>query len=295
MPPSPMLQLDQAVSGAAFAAAPEKAKELFSRVKHIKLEFRYEPHPKAGPFKVSANPETKVIKISQGALELLWAASFAFPLLFQICRDSQQAGRDRVNAADFPQLQEAFRLYGWALNKSHREECEPWPQGAPSPQGTDSQTTLATKLFLVAVGWILLHESAHILFDHKMDATSDLKKREEREADRFATEWLLEGVPDSTLIQERSLGIAIAILVLTARDLRAKRLDLTDHPRSVERLNANLRNHLSDEHAELAHAFAIAVLQSHFSIFGVNYQIDHHAEFGPLLDGLCFDLTRHKF
>jgi hypothetical protein len=287
--------LDQAVSGAAFAAAPENAEELYSRVKHIKLDFRYEPHPKAGPFQISANPETKVIKISQGALELLWSASFAFPLLFEICRDSQLGGRDRVNAADFPQLQEAFRLYGWALNKSHRGACEPWPEESPSPQGTDSQTTLATKLFLIAVGWILLHESAHILFDHKMDGPSDLKKREEREADRFATEWLLDAVSDRKLIQERSLGIAIAILVLTARDLRAERSDLPDHPRSVERLNVNLRNYVSDEDAELAHAFSIAVLQAHFSIFRVDHAIDHDAEFGPLLDGLCFDLTRHRF
>lgn len=40
MSPSPMLQLDEAVSRPAFAAAPEKAEELFARVRHIKLEFR---------------------------------------------------------------------------------------------------------------------------------------------------------------------------------------------------------------------------------------------------------------
>jgi hypothetical protein len=82
---------------------------------------------------------------------------------------------------------------------------------------------------------------------------------------------------------------------LTALDLRAKRLDLTDHPRAVERLNVNLRNYLSDEDAELAHALAITVLQAHFSIFSTDHAIDHDAEFGNLLDSLCVDLTRHKF
>src|SRR5258708_640549 len=123
MPRSPILQFDEAIWRAAFDAAPEKAEGLYARVRHIKLEFLYEPHPKAGSFKFSANPETIVIKISEGALELLWAASFAFTTLFRICRDSQQNGKDSVNAADFPELQRAFRLYGWALNKCHREEC----------------------------------------------------------------------------------------------------------------------------------------------------------------------------
>jgi hypothetical protein len=289
-----MLQLDEAVSRAAFAVAPEKAEDLFARVRHIKLNFVYEPHNHAGRFEFSASPRSSVINVHQGALELLWAASFAFPVLFQICRDSQQRGRDRMNAADFPELQQAFRLYGWALNKCCTAVCEPWPREFPSPQNSDSQTRLATELFLVAVGWILLHESAHILLNH-VDGPADLLKREEREADAFATEWLLEGVNDPKMLQKRSLGITIANLSLMALDLRAKRLDLPQHPRSVERLNANLRNYLSDADAELACALAIAVLQAHFSIFGVNHTIDHDAAFGCLLDGLCVDLTRHQF
>jgi hypothetical protein len=200
-----------------------------------------------------------------------------------------------MNATDFPELQRAFRLYGWALEKCCKEVCEPWPKGSPGPQSGDLQTSLATELFLVAVGWILLHESAHILLSHKIDGPNDLKRREERAADRFATEWLLEGVTDSTMLQKRSLGIAIANLTLIALDLRARRLDLLEHPRSVERLNDNLRSYLSDANAELACALAIAVLQAHFSIFGVDHTIDHDAAFGFLLDGLCIDLTRHRF
>jgi hypothetical protein len=215
-------------------------------------------------------------------------------VLFQICRDSQQKGRDRMNATDFPELQQAFRLYGWALNKCCTGGCEPWPREFPTPQNGDSQTRLATELFLVAVGWILLHESGHILLNHA-DGPADLLEREERAADAFATEWLLEGVNDTKMLQKRSLGIAIANLSLMALDLRAKRLDLPHHPRSVERLNANLRNYLSDADAELGCALAIAILQAHFSIFGVKHTIDQDAAFGCLLDGLCVDLTRHQF
>ena len=292
---SPMFEFDEAISRAAFAAAPEKAETLYDRVKHITLNFVFEPHDKAGYFEFSASPRSSIINIHQGALELLWAASFAFSVLFQTCRDSQQNGRDRVNATDFPHLQEAFRLYGWALNKCSRGASEPWPEGFPSPGDGDLQVKLATELFLVAVGWILLHESAHILFGHKIKGPSELKKREEAGADRFATEWLLKGVTDRKFIQKRSLGIAIANLTLMALDLRAKRLDLPEHPRSVERLNANLRNYLSDEDGELVYALVIAVLQAHFSIFGVTHTIDNEASFGFLLDDLCVDLTRHQF
>jgi hypothetical protein len=292
---SPILKFDDAISRAAFAAAPEKAEALYSRVKHIKLSFSYEPRADAGLFEFSASPTSEIINIHQGALELLWAASFAFPVLFQICRDSQTKSRDRVSAADFPELQRAFRLYGWALTKCLRGACEPWPEGFPSPGNGDLLVRLATELFLVAVGWILLHESAHILFAHTLDGPNDLKKREEVEADRFATEWLLQGVTDRKILQKRSLGIAIANLTLMALDLRARRLDLPEHPRSVERLNANLRTYLCDEDAELAYAFAIAVLQAHFSIFGVTHTIDNEVSFGFLLDDLCVDLTRHQF
>jgi hypothetical protein len=294
MSPSPMLELDEVVLRAAFAVAPEKAEDLFARVKHIKLNFVYEPYDHAGNFEFSASPRSRVINIHQGALELLWAASFAFPVLFQICRDLQQKGRDRMNANDFPELQQAFRLYGWALDKSCKGVCKPWPREFPNPQNGDLQTRLATELFLVAVGWILLHESAHILLNHA-DGPADLLKREEREADAFATGWLLEGIKDTKMLQKRSLGIAIANLSLMALDLRAKRLELPEHPRSIERLNANLRNYLSDTDAELARGLAIAVLQAHFSIFGVKHTIDHDSALGVLFDGLCVDLTRHQF
>jgi hypothetical protein len=292
---SPILQFDDAISRAAFAAAPEKAEALYSRVKHIKLKFVYEPHAEAGLFEFSASPTSKIINIHQGALELLWAASFAFPALFETCRDSQRKNRDRVSAADFPELQRAFRLYGWALTKCLRGACEPWPGEFPTPANGDLQTRLATELFLVAVGWILLHESAHILSAHTLDGPNELKKREEVEADRFATEWLLQGVTERKILQKRSLGIAVANLTLMALDLRAKRLDLPEHPRSVERLNANLRVYLCDEDAELAYAFAAAVLQAHFSIFGIKHAIDNDASFGILLDAFCVDLIRHEF
>jgi hypothetical protein len=145
---SPMHRFEEAVSHAAFAAAPDKAEALYSRVRHIKLEFLYEPQLKAGSFRFSANPESRVIEISEGALELLRAASFAFTILSRICRDSQRDGRDRVNAADFPELQQAFRLYGWALNTCDREVCQPWPEESPSSEDGDLQARLATELFL---------------------------------------------------------------------------------------------------------------------------------------------------
>lgn len=130
----------------------------------------------------------------------------------------------------------------------------------------------------------MLHESASIFFDHKIKGPKDPKKQEERDAGRFATEQLLTGISDSKMLQKRSLGIAIATLTLTALDLRAKRLELGAHPRSVERLHTNLRNYISEEDAELAHAVAISVFLAHVSIFGVEHAIDHNAEFGPLLD-----------
>src|SRR4029077_14422079 len=125
--------------GAAFAAAPEKAAELYSRVKHIKLNLVYEPHAEAGRFEFSASLKSDVINVHQGALELLWAASFAFPMLFEICRDSQWNGRDGVSAVECPEWQAAFRVYGWAMNKCIRGECEPWPEASPTPINDDMQ------------------------------------------------------------------------------------------------------------------------------------------------------------
>jgi len=41
--------------------------------------------------------------------------------------------------------------------------------GLPEPRPPQPADTLVTELFQIAVGWIILHESAHVLFGHAMD------------------------------------------------------------------------------------------------------------------------------
>jgi hypothetical protein len=94
-------------------------------------------------------------------------------------------------------------------------------------------------LFRYATAFILLHELAHLHFGHQYTKGYS-SIQEERDADRFAAEWLLDFTSHS---QEDSagrinalLGISIALLWLTVLNVYfGPRLSFT-HPEGYDRL-----------------------------------------------------------
>jgi Peptidase U49 len=116
-------------------------------------------------------------------------------------------------------------------------------------------------------------------------------QKEEHEADKFASDWLLDGVTDAAVMQKRALGIAVANIVLILVDLAMGRPRAATHPKSHERLQRNLRSdRIPDD--SLVHAFAMVLLQMHLTVFGVNHTLDLEGAFACLVEDMCFDLQR---
>jgi len=139
---------------------------------------------------------------------------------------------------------------------------------------------------------MLLHEIAHHDLRHPSEAIGPTAHIEEHDADRFASDWLLHGVSDSAILLKRSIGIAVANLVLITLDLCRASFESTSHPASYERLQRNLRDRQL-AHNQTVHAFLGAMLQATLSVFGVRVDVDLDATFCALVDDLSFQLHRY--
>ena len=121
----------------------------------------------------------------------------------------------------------------------------------PLPPGADKDIELlATELALCGAGWIMHHELAHARLHHRGSGLDPLVK--ESEADRAATDWLLQsatGVP----AKKRSLGIAVATISLLRLENRTGRVTNAtgrfDHPPAIERLHSALSDSRVDDDA----------------------------------------------
>jgi hypothetical protein len=137
---------------------------------------------------------------------------------------------------------------------------------------------------------MLLHELGHIAHQHPFIETSRAKL-EENEADRFATLHVLEGVSDPSVLLKRSIGIAVANVLLVLLDILPETASSNAYPPAEERLSRNLReNQLLQSHP--VHAFTTALLQVHLQRFGVPHDLSEKDTFASFVDDFCLVLSR---
>jgi hypothetical protein len=223
-PSSPVFSLAREISGSAFQLVPEKAEELHARLKDVQLVLSTDD----GNFEFRASPGKIVASV--GALNLLWCASYSYWFFYQAFVQAQRTGSTHVQFTDNA-TSEAARLYVWALRCVHDETVEQWPESAPKPSADVQEATLAVinELFLVATGWIMLHESGHIILEHPV-AMLPRAIAEENEADRFATDYVLTNISDPAVLLKRALGVAVANIVLVTIDLMRGTFDSKFYP-----------------------------------------------------------------
>jgi hypothetical protein len=96
-------------------------------------------------------------------------------------------------------------------------------------------------LFKYATAYVLLHELGHLKLGHTYQE-GDPSFTQEKEADRFAAEWLAEAASDSRA-DEREFdrlcalfGISVALLWLTIFNVYFGRRNATTHPEGYDRL-----------------------------------------------------------
>jgi len=97
------------------------------------------------------------------------------------------------------------------------------------------------RFYKSAIAWILLHELGHLKLGH-IPQEGLASMMQEKEADRFAAEWMLESAADSA-VDEREFnrhcalfGMAVALLWLTIFNVFFKQREVNTHPEGYDRL-----------------------------------------------------------
>lgn len=279
--PSPVLALAQTIAASPFRVAPEAAAALdaFLRANDLVLEITDDPTVFA-----EVIPPRGPIRIGIHALDLLWAAAHSYLVLFDEHEKANRRGAELFEVGATTRTRSAFELYRWALEQYLSRTTSAWPSPSilplASPEcGTEAHAT--NELFLVAIAWIIHHEIAHVRLKHDNLFVRPIE--EETAADKQATLWVCTGTEISSELQKRALGMATAILVLAACDLKTARTASVTHPLSFERLMLSL------DHSGLAEdskvfAFVYVLIQIHVAEVGEEF---HRAD-GSFRD-MCVD------
>jgi hypothetical protein len=110
---------------------------------------------------------------------------------------------------------------------------------------------LAGQLFANALVWVLYHEVAHIQMGHS--ACEGLESLEqEKQADRMAAEWMLDSENLTPQVSwKRQVGVATALMWLTARIVYIGPGTMRTHPAAHDRLYQVLDHILQPEHRDV--------------------------------------------
>ena len=269
---SPIESLIPLVLRLPFAVAPERQSELDSIFQKYGLSVSID----------STTQEFEVhvlfgaIRISVAALERIWAYCYGYVYIAWLIQRSPQ-GQEITLSGD---ADKAWRLIKWARAADVDKQYTNWPLDLPTPdsdQTKDGNIKPSTEVFLVACGWILLHEIGHVVLGHGKNLTPspDESVAMELEADNWASSWILDRwkqyKDDIRVFQKRTLGITFGIGLQSVFELyREKEKSLT-HPNIADRLLAFLDRHVPEKGVvkatpeELAWLAAIAILQTHIS------------------------------
>lgn len=290
---SPICVLEHDIAGVAFNIAPERETELVAlRVKHgFEFELtdkRDSEHPSRNVIGIDVT--TGVITLPIAALEYLWACSYHYWIVTQEYAKAQHAGQKTFNATGNNRLQDAAKLAAWSEDNMKTSGLAPWPQRLPAPSHTPTRhgdIHVANELFLCALGWIVHHEIGHAVLGHPAIPVG-FSKQQEKEADLYATQWILSGLDWNDLrLHKRALGVAIALLHIQSLDGTSP---CGPHPRAYERLCYCLERYKVGRH-EAIEAFTVIVLQLLFLEQELTPDI-HGESFSSILSDFLLTISR---
>jgi hypothetical protein len=270
---SPILALQTAIAGSAFAIAPERAEELKALDQLHK--FTLVPTDETG-FGIRINVQTHEAVLPVAALEYLWCCSYLLHVMYDEYVQVQRSNAAQFDLSKAPKSAVAIELLNWSISNMAISGIEPWPKDMPAPirdPASHSDIHVANELFLTAVAWLIHHEISHVVLGHQ-PVYRVFSQQKEKDADLRATDWILSlsRIPDET--EKRSLGIVVALLSMQFLDAPGRVDDYKrSHPPSVDRLDYCLtRSNLSDNSAVCA--LAAVGLQFHLTQFGMKAALD---------------------
>ncbi len=274
---SPIMSLEKAIAASAYTVAPEREAAYIASTANVSIIFA------AGEkrFGVRVNTETYVVTLPIATLEYVWACTHMLLRLYAVFEEKQALGYEAVSLAGDPEFCTRLDLFNWALNNMLYEGTGLWPQDAPQPSIETSSCT--DELFLVAIGWILHHEIAHLRRNHAQ-AHRIYTNQQEREADADAVGWVLGACADAQMRTKRQLGMAIALLSMQFLDEpQGSGTYLGTHPPT----SARIFDCLNDAKVDLdGLAYTLCAIAMHFHLgqHSLTSELDGDS-FQTILDG----------
>jgi len=229
---SPIAHLLPSIGPAIERIAPERVAELERITCGVQLQITDTPR-----WICQASPGWKLIQLSTRVIEVAWAFAYAYFVLYKCVFEGTQPTKDVVDLSARMDVQPALRLLEWALDELIVGPGHNWPADVPSPSDPPlfaSREHVADEIALCAVGFFLHHELAHTYLTLSVGATAI---EHERACDAAAAEWILgaDGITDLEM-QKRGLGVAVALLLITAKGVHSGQHDDVTHPIDFERL-----------------------------------------------------------
>ncbi len=291
---SPICHLETQIAGSPFNVAPEKARLCAQRRDDHKIDFIMVDEPKFGVrVRLDADRLTPEVVLPIASLEYLWAFSHYCWVLTQEYAAAQRAGANQFDCVGNQRLRESTRILQWAKTNLVSTGTDSWPETGPRPKQDShscDDSRVATELFLCAIAWILHHEIAHIVLHHPLINTV-FSEQEEREADRYATDWLLDGLPQSDpKLKKRALGLSVAMLCLQSLEVDTASCLRNTHPAAHDRIFKNTAKYQigSDQVVE---AMCTVVLQCLFHGTEITANVDGES-FSAILGDLLYVISR---
>lgn len=233
-------------------------------------------------------PKQALIRLGTPFLEVLWASSYAFVVIFDEYEQANKRRDSFFHVGATTRTSSAYSLHRHLLEAHVAKTRVNWPLPEFRPVQFPEQNTdghVANELFLTAISWIIHHEIAHARLDHEeLTVNSALQ---ESEADRAATDWLYAAADDSGPVLKRALGVACANLHLLAYDLQSNRVRWTTHPPTYERLLLNLDRIGLDENNRV-YAFGFVLLEILLAHHGIAVNVNREESFHEMLATACF-------
>ena len=237
--------------------APETAARLVEPVSGARFHLR---DSSAMVANATHDADGAVITVSSGLAEAIWCCAYANVEMGRSTTEQARRNdrRDAMgfNAAPGTPMRAALDLFDAGLGLALFSTPVDW-SGRPAPVPPATGTIAATpaeqagEMALAALAYILHHEVAHLSLKHEGCGMLDPQWTldEEREADSYAVDWILDDAPDrSAPVGKRAWGMVIALSFLTTIELVATVRFGTDqsarrtHPHSHARLDKAVKH-----------------------------------------------------
>lgn len=209
------------------------------------------------------------LSLSTRAIETLWCYAFASVVTYEeMFQGKAPQGIVWIQVSETLSLARACASWTVDALKVSKAPFPHFPSHFPVPDDAESYGvpgTLARELTFCAIAFLLLHELGHRDLRH---TGGGLNIDAERDADYFAADWILDRAPSSsTCFKKRAMGMAIALLSLTAHGIATGDHDGVEHPRDFDRLINTLERHADRDHE--VWAFQAALLCVHTQASGI--------------------------